>query len=66
MKTIKKNNNKVTVYTFGTVYKPKIIVYGQWTVLDVRPGKKMQETHRKKRNTQTPLEFHMNLSFYHT
>ena len=39
---------------FGTVPKPKIIIYGQWTVPDARPGKKMQKMQCKNLNTQMP------------
>ena len=43
---------------FGTVYKPKITVHGQWTLLDActeeKKKKKTQKMQRKKRNTQTP------------
>ena len=32
---------------FGTVYKPKITVHGQWTLLDVCTEEKKKKKHRK-------------------
>ena len=43
LKNNKKNNNEVTVHAFGTVYKPKITVHGQWTVPNTHLGKKNTE-----------------------
>ena len=44
-------SNKVTAHAFGTVHKPKITVHGQWTMPDVRPGKKKH----KKRNARNAI-----------
>ena len=38
---------EVTVHMFGTVYKPKITVHGQWTLLDACTEKKKKKKHRK-------------------
>ena len=37
---------EVIVHVFGTVYKPKITVHGQWTLLDACTEEK------KKKNTE--------------
>ena len=47
------NNKKVTVHAFGIVHKPKITVYGQWTVPNARPGKKK---YRKRKRIKRHLK----------
>ena len=57
MKT--KNNffkkKEVTDHVFGTVYKPKITVHGQWTLLDACTEEKKKKKKRRKCNVRNAI-----------